>query len=122
MNFAVVRFCNTQKKQNKHSIFKIKDSQYLFSKKKLLELLVTFGNFNKNEKTFKKKYYNPTTQHHKTITLETNLSLIQQIQILTNHIMSRLQIQIINMTTNSMQNNIPYNTISTMSNKSSQIS
>ena len=74
------------------------------------------------EKTFKNKYYNPTTQHPKTITLETNLSLIQQIQILTNHIMSRLQIQIINMTTNSMQNNITHNTISTMSNKSSQIS
>ena len=74
------------------------------------------------EKTFKNKYYNPTTQHPKTITLETNLPLIQQIQILTNHIMSRLQIQIINMTTNSMQNNITHNTISTMSNKSSQIS
>ena len=74
------------------------------------------------EKTFKNKYYNPTTKHPKTITLETNLSLIQQIQILTNHIMSRLQIQIINMTTNGMQNNITHNTISTMSNKSSQIS
>ena len=44
------------------------------------------------KKTFKNKYYNPTTQHPKTITLETNLPLIQQIQILTNHIMSRLQI------------------------------
>ena len=74
------------------------------------------------EKTFKSKYYKPTTQHPKTITLETNLSLIQQIQILTNHIMSKLQIQIINMTTNGMQNNITHNTISTMSNKSSQIS
>jgi len=53
VNFAVGKFWNTQKKQNKHSIFKIKDSRYLFSKKKLLELLVTFCNFNKNEKTLK---------------------------------------------------------------------
>lgn len=74
---------------------KIRHTKIIQKSKKILQKI-------HQEKTFKNKYYKPTTQHQKTITLETNLSLIQQIQILTNHIMSRLQIQIINMTTNSM--------------------
>lgn len=53
MNFATAQFSDSQKKQQKHSIFNLKQSPYLFLKKKPLELLITFSNFNKNEKTFK---------------------------------------------------------------------
>lgn len=53
MNFATAKFSNSKKKQQEHSIFNLKQSPSLFLKKKPSELLVTFGNFNKNEKTFK---------------------------------------------------------------------